>query len=185
MKITTHLPHFGESHLLVSAGKREATFYLARNGEINQIHSLKVTKPEYTDKESRTERRGDTGRGMFGGGTPFKRQDDELERSFVKQLCVAITKMVDEHKAKVIYLFCPTYLSKRIEECMGNDLQAKTEYIFYGNYHHQHPFVLLSKVQEYYRGEKESGKVDMIKGEAYEILKNTEGLNGNAQNRAY
>ncbi|MBX4187972.1 MAG: hypothetical protein KW793_02435 [Candidatus Doudnabacteria bacterium] len=180
MKISNYLPHFSEACLLVSSGKQEAEFFLIENDEVEEVHHLKVNKPEYTDRESRTERRSDSGR-MFGGGGSFKHQEDELERSFIKKLSEATSNLTNEHKAKQIYLFCPTYLSKQIEASLPNDLRKKIMYIFYGNYQHQHPFVLLSKIQEFLRLEKADNQVDVIKGEAYDILKNTDGL----ENRIY
>ena len=178
MKISNHLPHFSESSLLVSAGKQEATFFLVEGDQVTQIHNFKINKPEYTDKESRTERRGSGGSSMFGGGSSFTNQADELERSFIKKLSVTISNLVDEHKIKTIYLFCPTYQSKPIESSLSLELQNIIEYIFYGNYHSQHPFVLLSKVQEYLKQEKDAGTVVPMKKEAFSILKNTNGLSG-------
>lgn len=174
MKISTHLPNIQETCLLVSTGKQEAHFFLVENSEVNEIHHFKTPKPEYTDKESRTERRDSGGGSMFGGGSPFKHLEDELERSFIKKLSESIDKLCNEHKAEVIFLFCPTYLSKQIENSLARSLQNKIEYIFYGNYHNQHPFVLLSKIQEYQRMESEKNQINLIKPEALNILKNTD-----------
>jgi hypothetical protein len=182
MKVSQHLPHFSQPHLLVCAGKQEACFFLAGSDEVRQVHSIKIPKPSYTDREGRAERRGDA-TSMMGGGSSFKHQDEELVRSFIKRLVEAVGNSVDEHDVAAIYLFCPTYLANQIEDGMPSQIRSLIEYIFYGNYHNQHPFVLLSKVQEFLRQEKEDGRVEPMTGEALGILKNTniEGL----QNRVY
>jgi hypothetical protein len=172
MKISNHLPHFKGSNLLVVAGKQEGCFYLVENDDVRQVRKFKVSKPQFTDKESRTERRSEGGQ-MFGGGSPFKHQDDELERSFIKKLAQTTEDLANTHGAETIYLFCPTYLANQIEKSMSNDMQGKIEFIFYGNYTHQHAFVLLSKIQEYMRVERESGRVEPMSKQALSILNKT------------
>lgn len=182
MKISQHLPHFDESNLLISAGKQEACFYLADQDEVRQIEELKLQKPQYTDRESRTERRGD-GK-MVGGGSSFQRQDDELVRVFIKELTEKTIRLIAEYDIKSIYLFCPTYLSKKMEDNLPKESRNLIEYIFYGNYHHQHPFVLLAKIGEYLRTEQ-AEMVEPMTGEALKILKETDNPLNEIKNRVY
>jgi hypothetical protein len=173
MKISQLLPHFPQPILLISSGKQEAVIFLAEKEEVHQVHNVKINKPEYTDRESRTERRGEGNTSMFGGGSGFKHLEDELVRSFVKRLSDDTVRLVDEHRATKIFLFCPTYLSNQIEDSLPTDVQKLIDYIFYGNYHNQHPFVLLAKVNEYIIAQESENRVEPIKGEALSILKNT------------
>ncbi len=173
MKISNHLPHFSEPNLLVVAGKQEAAFFKARNDQIHQVYHFKVEKPEYSDNESRRERRGSGGASRFGGGSPFKHNENELLRGFLKQLTDEVIALDTRKEVDKLYLFCPTYLSSPIEDNLPNDIRNKIEFIFFGNYLNQHPFVLLSKIQEFQRIEKDKKIVEPIKLEALEILKKT------------
>jgi hypothetical protein len=173
MKISNFLPQFTTPRLLITAGKQEACFYIAQEDKVEKVHSIKINKSEYTDREGRFDKRA-SGRMMHSGSAYELHDDEELTKSFTKQLAEDTAALTVEHAVRAIYLFCPTYLANRLEAGLPNDLQAKLEYIFYGNYHNQHPFVLLSKIQEHSRLEKDSSIVEPIKTEALNILKNTE-----------
>jgi hypothetical protein len=169
MKISTHLPQFKSPHLLISAGKQEGAFYLADENEITLIDNIKLEKPQYTDREGRFLKSG-LGR-VFGSGSVYESKDDETTRAFVKKLTERTTHLVFENHIKHIYLFCPTYLANQMEAGLTRDLQDMITYIFFGNYHNQHPFVLLAKIQEYQKVEDRT--VTPIKNEAMNILKKT------------
>ncbi len=122
---------------------------------------------------------------MFGSGSVYESQDEETTRTFIKQLSDTLVTLVDENGVKNIYLFCPTYLANQIEGSMSRELQALIEYIFFGSYHHQHPFVLLAKIKEYIKNETDNGTVEPIKAEALKILKDTESTANEVKNRIY
>ncbi len=169
MKISNHLPHFKSPTLLVVAGKQEGCFYMAENDGIEQIHSIKLKKPQYTDREGHFESRG--GNKVFGSGSVYESQDDETVRSFIKQLTTAIDNLIATHKAENIYLFCPPYLANQIEAEMTRENQKLIGFIFFGNYLNQHAFVLLSKIQEQLRTDNLSNKVEPMTKDAFNILK--------------
>ncbi|HYC79488.1 MAG TPA: hypothetical protein VEC17_00490 [Candidatus Binatia bacterium] len=171
MKISNHLPHFRKNTLLITAGKQEACFYLSSNEHVRQTPGIKLKKPQFTDREGYFEQRG--GGRTFGSGSVYESQDEETTRAFIKQLSDAAGTIVQENDVQSIYLFCPTYLANQIEKSMPRDMQVKIEYIFYGNYHHQHPFVLLAKIKEFMRVETSERKIEPIKDEAWKILNNS------------
>ncbi len=168
MKISTHLPQFNASTLIVVAGKQEGVFFLAHDGKVEEIDALKLPKPTYTDREGQFMTRGN-GK-TYGTGAVYESDDDETTKQFIKKISDCTTDLVAKFKLQRIYLFCPTYLSNQFEASLPKDIQSKIEYIFYGNYHRQHPFVLLSKVQEYLREETARSIVAPIKGEAANLL---------------
>lgn len=172
MKISNTLPQFATPRLLIAAGKQEACFHRAYQDKVEQVHTLKINKSEYSDREGRFDKRA-SGRMMHSGSAYELHDDDELTKSFTKQLAEDTTRLVTEHDIQGIYLFCPTYLANRFEAGLSPDQQSMLEYIFYGNYHHQHPFVLLSKIQEHNRLEKDGNNVSPIKREALDILNHT------------
>jgi hypothetical protein len=171
MKISNHLPQFSTPRLLIAAGKQEAVFYVADAEDISHAASIKIPKSSYTDREGRSDKR--VPGKMMQSGSTHESQDDEQTRALIKRLAETATQLVFERGINGIYLFCPTYLSNRMEEGMPREIQDMIEYIFYGNYHHQHPFVLLSKILEYQRQEKDHGIIEPIKNEALSILKKT------------
>jgi hypothetical protein len=167
MKVSNHLPRFNEPNLLVVAGKQEGCFYLSQGDTVKMIDRLKINKAQYTDREGRFDKRAGH---LFSSGSVYEPQDDELTRSFIKQLAVQATDKANEHKVESIYLFCPTYMANLIEASLPHDLRTKIKYIFFGNYNHQHPFVLLSKIQEYLRLEHDRHTVEPISKEALNLL---------------
>jgi hypothetical protein len=168
MKISNHLPFFDKPNLLVVAGKQEACFYLADKDKITQADTIKLKKPEYTDREGRFDKRGN-GR-LYGSGSVYEFPENELAKSFIRQVSTAVEELVYQNSIKNIFLFCPTYLSNLCEQQLSAQTKPLLEYIFYGNYHNQHPFVLLAKIQEYLRAEDST--VKPITGEAFNILHN-------------
>lgn len=170
MKISNYLPQFKEPCLLITAGKQEATFYVAQADSVEQVHTVKINKSKYTDREGRFDKR--AGGKIIQSGSNYKEQEEELVKLMIKQVAEAADGLKAEHNIKQIYLFCPTYLTNQIEAGLSSTTQPLIQYIFYGNYHRQHPFVLLSKILEYQRQAKEN-RVEPIKGEAMGILKNT------------
>lgn len=172
MKISNHLPQFKQAHLIISAGKQEATYFLANGNDVKQIHSTHVETPHLSDHEGMYASVG--GGRSSGAGAVRESKDMQMKKEFMKQFAADTGKLVNEHKIEKIYLFCPTYLSNQAEDSLPNELQSKIEYIFYGNYLSQHPFVLLSKIQEHLRSESEDGKVTPVKSEAMKILHKTD-----------
>jgi hypothetical protein len=183
MKISEHLPHFKAPCLMIVAGKQEAVFFLAQDNKVEQINAVKLKKPHYTDREGRFQKSGN-GK-VLGSGSVYESQDDETTKQFIKQVAEASVNMVAQYDIKKIFLFCPTYLSNQMEDGLPKELQNLIDYIFYGNYNHQHPFVLLSKVQEYLREETDDRKVEPIKNEALDILKKTSQAMNEFKSRVY
>ena len=170
MKISKHLPHFEEDTLLVVTGRQEAVVYLASHDEVRLVGSLKAKRPEPSDRGGRFGKR--MGRDVLAGGTGDL-EDEEQVRSFTRQLSDLLVPLAASGQAQRIYLFCPTYLCSRVEDAMSIDMRSKLEFVFFGNYQHQHPFVLLSKVQEHARSREQAGKVELIPPGALDILNKT------------
>jgi hypothetical protein len=172
MKISAFLPQFKGPTLLIVAGKQHASLYVANQDVVNEIGTIKVNKSSYTDREGRFAKIAG-GRMMQSGSMNEMHEDEETIRSMSKQMAERADLAAQEHGITSVFMFVPTYLANRMEASLPVDLQKKIEYVFYGNFQHQHPYVLLSKIQELRREEKDESNVDQIKSEALGILKNT------------
>ncbi len=149
MKITNKLPQFtDQTALLVVTGKQDAVFYLVKDGELWQVDSFKVDKPQYTDAPGHFEAHSQ-GRMIKAGSAYDPTEADETAvRDFLRFLKQELESVVKHHQLTALYVFCPGYLKNRIEGQLPKDLAPKEQMLIEGNYYNTHPFELLERIQK-------------------------------------
>lgn len=136
MKISKTLPQFSEeSALFIVAGLYEADFYLASEGEINQVDSFTVAISDPAIKKGFKVRE--------SGGAKHLKQMRQAD--FLKTFKTHLTAVINKQPAKLVYLFAPTAVAKELTVALPVALK-KTLRTFKGNFHKEHPFKLLEKI---------------------------------------
>lgn len=134
MQISQELPQFSErSALLVVTGAHEAEFYVAHKGVIEKVHSFKVEKPQYSDKEGFSEDQEVKGKVLQDFLLEFRQQGRDI---YMKH-------MPDE-----VYMYTPDYMVNLVTEALPADAERNIIVTFRGNYYDKHPTELLEMIQK-------------------------------------
>ena len=166
MQIGENLPQYNQQKtLFVVLGTQEGKFYLASEGEINEVEHIKVPNQTYSDKEGHFEKRGHGN--FYGSGSVEEEKDYNVEKKFSKTVSEKLQEYQNNKSFDVINLFVPSHLKKYIEEDWGVDLQKKVENHIDGNYVSENPIELIKKVEIVTEDET------VAKGEAKDILDKT------------
>jgi len=167
MKIPEKLPQFKDmTSLIIATGKQDAIFYIAHNGEIQQVDSFKVEKPQYSDIEGHFETRND-GK-TYRAGSPYEPTDKEnkTKTEFLKELSEEIESVSRHHTIHTLYIFTPSYLKNEVSKTIPHSLHQIKYYLLKGNFFHQHPRELLTRIQKLHQ----RNPIQPITEAAYKIL---------------
>lgn len=169
MKISDNFPVLQKVNaLFVVSGKQSAVIYQLRRGEINERDTIKIKKPEYTDREGHFEYRGPRGR-LYGSGSVYEPKNEYVQKKFLTSLVKEIKQV--RRPFDSIYLFAPMYVVDQIEAALPNSISTKIKRKFTGNFTKQHPTDLLNKVKtrREFKAKTEARKRAI--GEAAKILR--------------
>jgi len=172
MKISKDLMQFnGGASLLLVAGREDAKFYIAQNGNISRVDAFRVKKLEYSDREGYSEKRmsGEAGQRhhkISVAGSEYEMKNPMLIHDFLMLVLSEFNKVARRYEIERIYFFCAPYMKKRIKKVFPTVYQRKIIMTIDGDYHAIHPFKLIEIIQ----GSLESKKIKIIKPEAKRIL---------------
>lgn len=169
MRISQKLPQFKDRRtLIIVAGKVEAKFIEAYNGEIRELTHCKSSKPDYSDNEGYFETRG---RGFWlGSGSVREVDDDDLINHFMVLFKKTINELSHGSVFDSIFILAPTRTLKPIQEVLPDQLARKISFTKEGNYTKEHFFDILSIINQEYQ----NNRVVPISEEAEKILKKGE-----------
>ena len=147
MKISQDLSQFkNQKTLLIVSGTRESKFFLAHDGDIDEIDHFKLEEKSYSDKE------GFMQKGMFGrtigAGFVLEKNKKKLEDDFIKILQKHLNEISGKNDIASVYLFTPSHIKNHIKKAIPSPLDKKVESTITGNYHNLHPFKLIEKIDE-------------------------------------
>ena len=115
MKISKNLPRFEGKRALISVtGRQEARFFLANDGDIEELESFKFDKPEDPKRKGHNMIKGSKGVYRSGPTPEFKNQRiiTELESHLRKSL----KNILNKNKIDIIYLTVPDYLKNDVKK---------------------------------------------------------------------
>lgn len=152
MKITNKLPRFNiKKGLFIVTGKIEAQFHLAKEGEINEIDSIKIEKPKYSDREGYFESGGKNSGGElenYKSGSVYEDKNEVIKRELISELKEKLKSIIKKYEFDSIYLFSPDYMIGDIKKSLNKNILSKIEKSYTGNFNKMHPFKLLEKIDE-------------------------------------
>lgn len=168
MNISEKYPQFeDEKALLIITGKQDAEFYLAHKGVLEKIEGFEIPRIAYSDNEGFMKK----GRlGMFMGAG-YVREDKKraMRYKFLNLLESYLKDVTKKHSPASVYLFCPAYVMQAVKAIIPYPLKEQPIKSFTGDYHKQHPFKILEKIQK----QKQSKPVPVMKEAARKILEKT------------
>jgi len=144
MKISKNLPQFeGKKALISVTGRQEARFFLAKDGDIEELEPFKFDKPEDPKRKGHNMIKGSKGVYRSGPTPEFKNQRiiTELESHLRKSL----KNILNKNKIDIIYLTVPDYLKNDVKKTFPADAAKKIKFVLLGDYCHFHPFDILKK----------------------------------------
>lgn len=143
MKIPKKLPQFeGFPALFIASGEYEALFYIAKDGNIDLIRSIK--KPP---REEASEKQAFVGKksGMLDLVAVSHKGAyiEDLKMKFARNVHNLIHDIVATYKLEEIYLFAPKYASQRIIRGLSFPEKEKIRMRFFGEYTKQSPLFMI------------------------------------------
>lgn len=124
MKISDKLPQFIQKKtLFIIAGLQACRFYFGNNGEITEIGSFEISKPEYTDREGWFKKQ--KGGQLLGSGSVYEPKDLYVKDKFVHRVCAMAEKFITERNIKSIYLFSPAKTISEIQKKVSHVLISR------------------------------------------------------------
>lgn len=147
MQIPKNLPQF-ENYptLFISSGEYEASFYLAQNGLIEKMKSIKMApREEAKEKQAFIGRKG--GMSSLSAVSHHGAYLGDLKKKFQKKVHAATHDFLAEYPIHEICLFAPRYAATRIMAGLDKSEQKKVRMQFYKEYTKSSPISLLKKFQ--------------------------------------
>lgn len=153
--------------LLLVAGAQTAVLYRLRDGEIHERETVRISKPEYTDREGRFEHREGSGT-LHGSGSVYESKDYYIEQKFFKELHKRISSVKQSYDS--VYVFAPLRMLERLVKTLPVPVAGKIKRKFSGNFIKHHPLDLLKKIRSIRRFTAKTEARMRVYGEAKEIL---------------
>jgi len=145
MKISKDLPQFEGKRALISVtGRQEARFFLANDGEIEELESFKFDKPEDSKRAGHNMIKGSKGVYRSGPTPEFKNQ--RIIAELESHLKGSLKAILNRNKIDTICLTVPDYLKNDVKKTFPKDSVKKMKPILLGDYCHFHPFDILKKI---------------------------------------
>lgn len=147
MKITTELEQFNhDTSLVIVTSNQDMRMYLAHNGHIDRILSLKITKPAYSDHEGFYKKRGNDGRDGVRSGSVLRPVERAIRLEFKRELKNRLKDIVKKYQVSRIILFAPKRNQRETTDLISKNLQQRITTIISGNYFDETPFELIKKI---------------------------------------
>lgn len=143
MQIPSTLLQFTDKATLILVnGTEEAAFYIAHDGQIDDVAQIEFEKIKFSDRED-SGRHGST---AFETGTKIEKVMKENRFTFIKKFKEETDKLSKEHKIELVYLLAPETILKELEESLPTSLKNKLVKTFAGNYHKENPVEIIKKI---------------------------------------
>ena len=156
MKISKKLPQFeGFPILFIASGEYEALFYIAQNGNIDLVRSIKRTpRDEAGEKQAFVGKKS----GMFDPIAVSHKGAyiEDLKLKFARNVHSVIHDIMATQNPEEICLFAPKYASERIMKGLSIPEKEKVRMRFFGEYTKQSPLFMV----ETFFSETEKVKLD-------------------------
>jgi len=143
MKISNKYPQFEKTVAwLLVCGTQEANFFMATNGEINNVAHFIVEKTKFSDREDM----GRHGYLSFENGAKFEAVRRAERIDFLKMFMQEIKDILAEQSPDEVYLFAPETIIEELHQSMPAILRKKVRGTYAGNFLKKKPFDVLAKI---------------------------------------
>lgn len=145
MKITQNLHQFINVNALIAVtGTMTAKLYLVKDGQIQQVDSIKLAKPNYSDKEEFFARKTAT---ENISGSVYESPREYLRSQFLHDFQNEIKDIYAEHGFDTIFLIAPRYVLRDVENRMPKKCREMIKLRIAGNVIGKHPNKLLEIIK--------------------------------------
>ncbi|MBA3550589.1 hypothetical protein H0W32_00015 [Patescibacteria group bacterium] len=144
MKISNKYSQFiNKEALLITAGRQDAKFYQIKEGRIEEVLSIKIPRPKYSDNEGLFQK---SVHGRMQSGSIEINNKEPIIRDFLSEL----EKRSKEVKGQFsdIYIFAPSNTKNKIEKALPASWKKKINSITEGNYYSKSPIFLIDKISQ-------------------------------------
>ncbi len=174
MQIPKNLPQFENYPVLfLSAGEYNAHFYLALNGKVEEIDSIKMS-PRDNAKEKQAFVGRKTGMINLESISHHGAYIEDLKSKFKRKVCQNIHNILATYpKMKEIILFAPSYSANRILEKLNQPEKKKVRMVFYNEYAKTNPLDLIKTFEK--ESQKMTAKKVSLNPEEKKILRKPSG----------
>lgn len=147
MKISSKFPQFKKEHsLIIVAGVYKAIFYLAYDGEINNVAGFEFKKVKYESEKDIYLKAGSAI--SVRGGLVSDNDDQKIAADeFAKNFKTTFDKFFKKEKIDSIYIFAPDKTLNRIPKLLPTNLKKKIKFNKEGNYLKKHPFEIIEMIE--------------------------------------
>lgn len=144
-KIPNRLRSLGDNTFLIVAGRQDAVFYSASDGEIRRLDAFKVPRPHYSDREGEFKTRSRRA-GVVRSGGVREYGDENIIRDFLKEFRERFKAF--RGRFERIFLFAPPEMQRKIAAVVPESERRKIEGAYDGNFYYRHPLSLLERIEE-------------------------------------
>ena len=152
MEIPSKFPQFeNENVLIVVTGFQNADFYLAGNGVIEKIRSVRIPRRKYSDDEGFFAAKTKIGKsrgGIVSSGAVREYPKEAVLNEFLNQLDDELKAISKKENISYVCLFSPDYALKKIKSSFPAALKNKVKFSIAGNYSHYSPTELIEKIDQ-------------------------------------
>jgi hypothetical protein len=146
IQISHKMPELREEEALVLvAGTRNAIFYKIKGGHINQVESIKVLTPKYSDNEGHFKVRAKGT--IIRSGSVREVDNIELGREFLSEINSAMGQLSAKSSSQV-YVFAPSQIKIALIESLPPKWRSRVTRVVEGNFTHNSPNSIIDKLKE-------------------------------------
>lgn len=145
MKIKQGLMDFADQTvLLVATGTKEGVLYLAGDGEITKLKIFRQLKPKFSDREGFSQHGGKNG--VTGSAREIDRH--QMDMDFVREAVKQVKAAVSGKGVTQIIILTPAELKNELPDALPTNLRNKVKAVIIGNFHEEHPFELIKRIEK-------------------------------------
>lgn len=147
MQISENLPQFEETPtLIIVAAKQSADLYLAHDGHLEDLDSIEIDNPQYSDREGHFKRRskGET----LGSGAVYEENKELVKKDFYNALNDSLKNITSTHNYHEVVLLSPPQNANETKDKLPKEIQNIISLEVNGNYTGQHATKVLEAIQK-------------------------------------
>ncbi len=180
MKIASQLEQFNHGVcLLIVTGSQDMRVYIAHDGQIERIHSFRIEKPAYSDREGFYGTRAKGVSSAARSGSVLRPVERSIRLEFKREIKTHLKDVGKNYHIAHVVLFTPKRHQSETVELINKDLQQKITTIISGNYFDEKPFDLIKR----YSGAIRKPRILPIKESARKILNSAREIMQNPKKR--
>ncbi|MEK7612194.1 MAG: hypothetical protein AAB407_02540 [Patescibacteria group bacterium] len=142
MKIQRELPQFKNKRVLIAVtGERAGKLYLAENGSLKELQTIRTPIPHYSDNEGFFMTR--SGRGATRSGAVREPIRDKIRAEFMKLFAEALHDNAERHQPETVYFCAPQQVARIMQKSFHTSDRKRITKTIFGNRTDRHPFELL------------------------------------------